>query len=72
MIESEKKYFVMLDKKEEESKSKDKKDKKSKTKGVKTQVQVGERNETHYEILSGVKEGDRVFVQSIEELAKKK
>lgn len=68
MIESEMKYFVMLDKKED--KSKDKKDKKKK--GVKTQIQVGERNETHYEILSGVKEGDRVFVQSIEELAKKK
>jgi len=72
LIESEKKYFVMLDKKEEETKSKHQKDKKSKTKGVKNQIQVGERNETHYEILSGVKEGDRVFVQSIEELAKKK
>ncbi|MFQ6041540.1 MAG: hypothetical protein ACE5PV_11845, partial [Candidatus Poribacteria bacterium] len=71
MIESETKYFVMLDKKES-SKSKSKKDKKSKTKGVKTQIQVGEHNETHYEILSGVKEGDRVFVQSIGELVKKK
>jgi multidrug efflux pump subunit AcrA (membrane-fusion protein) len=72
MIESEQKYFVMLDKKEEESKSEGKKDKKSKTKGIKTEIQVGERNNTHYEILSGVKEGDRVFVQSIEELVKKK
>jgi hypothetical protein len=72
MIESETKYFVMLDKKEEQSKSESKKDKKSKTKGVKTQIQVGEHNETHYEILGGIKEGDRVFVQSIGELARKK
>jgi len=72
LIESERKYFVMLDKKEDKSKSEGKKDKKSKTKGVKTQIQIGEHNETHYEILSGVKVGDRVFVQSIGELAKKK
>jgi multidrug resistance efflux pump len=72
LIESERKYFVMLDKKEDESKSEGKKDKKSKTTGVKTQIQVGEHNATHYEILSGVKVGDRVFVQSIGELAKRK
>ncbi|MBC8233618.1 HlyD family efflux transporter periplasmic adaptor subunit [bacterium] len=72
LIESERKYFVMLDKKEDKSKSEGKKDKKSKTKGVKTQIRVGEHNETHYEILSGVKVGDRVFVQSVGELAKRK
>jgi len=72
LIESEKKYFTMLDKKADESKPKNKKDKKSKQKGIKTEIQVGERNSTHYEVLSGVREGDRVFVQSIGELAKKK
>lgn len=79
-IESERKYFVMLDKKlSEDEKQKQKKKKKRmimrgkpKTKGVKTQVQVGERNNSNYEILSGVKEGDRVFVLSIEELTRKK
>ncbi len=78
-IGSERKYFVMLDKKlSEDEKQKQKKKKrmimrgKPRTKGVKTQIQVGDRNNSNYEILSGVKEGDRVFVLSIEELTRKK
>jgi len=70
LVESEKKFFVMLDKKEDESKKSEKK--KSKTKGVKTEIRVDGRNNSNFEILEGVKEGDRVFVPSLEELTKEK
>ena len=72
LIDSENKYFIMLDKKEDEPQESEKKKKKSKTKGVKTNIRVGERNNSNFEILEGVKEGDRVFVPSLEELTKKK
>jgi len=72
LIESEKKYFVMLDKEEDEPKESEKKNKKSKTKGVKTEIRVGERNNSNFEILEGVGEGDRVFVPSLDEVTKKK
>ena len=72
LIESEKKYFVMLDKKGDKSKESEKKENKSKTKGVKTEIRVGGRNNSNFEILEGVKKGDRVFVPSLEELTKKK
>ena len=68
-IESEKKYFVQLDK-EIPQKAK-KKDKKKEEKGVKTRIEVGLRNNSHFEILSGVLEGDRVFVPSMEQLTQK-
>ncbi len=72
LVESEKKYFVMLDEQEDESKKSEKKEKKSKIKGVKTEIRIGGRNNSNFEILEGVKEGDRVFVPSVEELTKEK
>lgn len=70
-IESEKKYFVMLDK--ELSKAEAEKKKKSKEedeKGIRTRIEVGQRNNTHFELLSGIVEGDRVFVPSMQQLTK--
>jgi hypothetical protein len=32
--------------------------------GIKTYIEVGETNDTEIEILSGLREGDRVLVQS--------
>ena len=67
-IESEKKYFVMLDK--EVSEADAKKDKKEDEKGIRTRIEVGQRNNTHFELLSGLVEGDRVFVPSMQQLTK--
>ena len=70
-IISERKYFVQLDKEvPEDIQKKRKKDKKNKEKGIKTRIEVGKRNNSHFEILSGVIEGDRVFVPSMEQLTK--
>ena len=71
-IESEKKYFVMLDKEvsEADAKKKKKKDKKEDEKGIRTRIEVGQRNNTHFELLSGIVEGDRVFVPSMQQLTK--
>ena len=69
-IESEKKYFVMLDKEVSEADTKKKKDKKEDEKGIRTRIEVGQRNNTHFELLSGVVEGDRVFVPSMQQLTK--
>ena len=60
---SERQYFVMLDT-GEASKNKERK------KGVKTHITIGQRNNTHFQITDGLKEGDRVFVPSMQELAK--
>ena len=46
--------------------SKDKKEQK----GVKTHITIGQRNNTHFQITGGLKEGDRVFVPSMQELTK--
>ena len=62
-VSSERQYFVMLDT-GEASKNKDGK------KGVKTHITIGQRNNTHFQITDGLKEGDRVFVPSMQELAK--
>ncbi|MCY3552977.1 MAG: HlyD family efflux transporter periplasmic adaptor subunit [Candidatus Poribacteria bacterium] len=62
-VSSERQYFVMLDT-GEASKNKDGK------KGVKTHITIGQRNNTHFQITGGLKEGDRVFVPSMQELAK--
>jgi len=78
-IESEKKYFVLLDKpeskdahKKEKKKEKEKKkDKKNQEKGVRTRIEVGRRNSSHFEILSGVQVGERVFVPSMQQLTQK-
>ncbi|MCZ6677067.1 MAG: hypothetical protein O7E52_07430, partial [Candidatus Poribacteria bacterium] len=70
-IESEKKYFVQLDKEEPQDakkKKKKKKDKKNKEKGIRTRIDVGRRNNSHFEILGGVVAGDRVFVPSMQQL----
>jgi hypothetical protein len=71
-IESEKKYFVMLDKEgpESDSKKKQKKDKKDEEKGTRTRIEIGQRNNTHFEVISGLVEGDRVFVPSMQQLTK--
>lgn len=62
-VSSERQYFVMLDT-GEASKNKEGK------KGVKTHITIGQRNNTHFQITGGLKEGDRVFVPSMQELAK--
>ncbi len=61
-IRSERQHFVKLDTGEPS--------KKDGEKGVKTHIKVGRRNNTHFEILSGLKEGDRVFVPSMMELTR--
>lgn len=61
-IRSERQHFVKLDTGEPP--------KKNGEKGVKTLIKVGRRNNTHFEIVSGLKEGDRVFVPSMMELTK--
>ncbi len=72
-IESEKKYFVMLDKEasKADAEKKKKKDKKKDEKGIRTRIEIGQRNSTHFELLSGLVEEDRVFVPSMEQLTKK-
>ena len=69
-IESEKKYFVLLDKEDSKTDTKNKKDKKKDEKGTRTRIEVGQRNNTHFELTSGIVEGDRVFVPSMEQLTK--
>ncbi|MYE89181.1 HlyD family efflux transporter periplasmic adaptor subunit [Candidatus Poribacteria bacterium] len=69
-IESEKKYFVLLDKEASKTDTESKKDKKKDEKGIRTRIEVGQRNNTHFELTSGLVEGDRVFVPSMEELTK--
>ena len=70
-IESEKKYFVMLDKEPSKAETeKKKKNKKEDEKGIRTRIEVGQRNNTHFELLSGIVEGDRVFVPSMQQLTK--
>ena len=58
-ISSERQYFVMLDTGNSEE-----------GKGTKTHITIGERNNTHFQITGGLKEGDRVFVPSMQELTK--
>lgn len=61
-IQSQRQHFVKLDTGAPP--------KKNGEKGVKTHIKVGRRNNTHFEIISGLKEGDRVFVPSMMELTK--
>ena len=61
-VSSERQYFVMLDT-GESGKNKEQK-------GVKTHITIGQRNNTHFQITGGLKEGDRVFVPSMQELTK--
>ena len=67
-IASTKQYFVQLDSQAKGSKRKKGKDKEMK--GVKTRIEVGQRNNSHFEILTGVDAGDRVFVPSMEQLTR--
>ena len=62
-IASQRKHFVKLDTGEPLKK-------KDEEKGVKTHITVGRRNNTHFQVLAGLKEGDRVFVPSMMELTK--
>ena len=61
-VSSERQYFIMLDT-GDSSKNKEQK-------GVKTHITIGQRNNTHFQITGGLKEGDRVFVPSMQELTK--
>lgn len=61
-VSSERQYFVKLDT-GEPSKNKEEK-------GVKTHITIGQRNNTHFQITGGLKEGDHVFVPSMQELTK--
>ena len=69
-IESEKKYFVLLDKEDSKADTEKKKDKKEDEKGTRTRIEIGQRNNTHFELISGLVEGDRVFVPSMQQLTK--
>jgi HlyD family secretion protein len=69
-IESERKYFVLLDKEDSKADTEKKKDKKKDEKGTRTRIEIGQRNNTHFELTGGLVEGDRVFVPSMEELTK--
>lgn len=62
-IASQRKHFVKLDTGEPLKK-------KDGEQGVKTHVTVGRRNNTHFQVVAGLKEGDRVFVPSMKELTK--
>ena len=62
-VSSERQYFVMLDTGEPNKNKKEQK-------GVKTHITIGQRNNTHFQITGGLKEGDRVFVPSMQELTK--
>ena len=59
-VNSERQYFVKLDT--------GKPSKNKEEKGVKTHITIGQRNNTHFQIMGGLKEGDRVFVPSMQEL----
>ena len=61
-VSSERQYFVILDT--------GKPSKNKEQKGVKTHIKIGQRNNTHFQITGGLKEGDRVFVPSMQELTK--
>ena len=67
-IGSTKQHYVQLDTETKESKRKKGKD--NEMKGVKTRIEVGQRNDSHFEILAGVDAGDRVFVPSMEQLTR--
>lgn len=78
-LDSERKHFVQLNdpnvpdkpkKKKKKFTFKGKKSKKEELKGVRTRVEVGQRNNTHFQILSGVSEGDLVYVPSLEQLTR--
>jgi len=62
-VSSERQYFVMLDTGESNKDNKEQR-------GVKTHITIGQRNNTHFQITGGLKEGDRVFVPSMQELTK--
>jgi RND family efflux transporter MFP subunit len=57
---SERRYYVMLAKNGKESESA----KNGSSEGTKTYVEVGEQNDMQIEILSGLSEGDQVFVEA--------
>ena len=67
-IDSTKQHFVQLDAQTKDSKRNKGKDKEMK--GVKTRIEVGRRNDSHFEILAGVEAGNRVFVPSMEQLTR--
>ena len=46
---------------------KGKKDK-NEEKGLRKRIEVGQRNNSHFEIINGVADGDRIFVPSMKQL----
>ncbi len=71
-IEAERKYFVQLDDLNAPKLKKDKrkKDKIEELKGIRTRVEVGQRNNTHFEITSGISSGAVVYVPSLDQLTR--
>ncbi len=70
-IESVKTYFVHLEKgmgADAKGGNDGQKDKAHRDKGKRVRIEVGQRNNSHFEILSGAVVGDRVFLPSIQQL----
>jgi multidrug efflux pump subunit AcrA (membrane-fusion protein) len=67
-IDSEKKYFVQLDDGTITKQAKKGKKGEIEEKGLRKRIEVGQRNNSHFEIISGVADGDRIFVPSMKQL----
>ena len=67
-IDSEKKYFVQLDDGRTTKKAKKGKKDETEEKGLRKRIEVGQRNNSHFEIINGVADGDRIFVPSMKQL----
>jgi len=67
-IDSEKKYFVQLDDGTTTKKAKKGKKGEIEEKGLRKRIEVGQRNNSHFEIINGVADGDRIFVPSMKQL----
>ena len=70
LVESERRYFARVDGKDGADEDKKEEKGQKEPKGAEVPIEVGLRSDTHYEILRGLQEGDRVFIPSIQELAK--
>ena len=71
-IDSEKKYFVQLDDGTTTKRGKKGKKGEIEEKGLRKRIEVGQRNNSHFEIISGLADGDRIFVPSMKQLTQKK
>ena len=71
-IDSEKKYFVQLDDGTTTKRGKKGKKGEIEEKGLRKRIEVGQRNNSHFEIISGLADGDRIFVPSMKQLTQQK